>query len=203
MCARAGVRVCVSLTVFRRSCSATLILELRAGEQRATAGPSSPGCPPVRCLRWVGVSAAAAGTEPGSGPGAEPGPGSGSGRVSALSSPLPLRDSSDPAQHPTSRFLSQTNTPRDTRGLTSSHGLRHLLQLPHLSMYLFWFWWIRVRLCSREDCNPAGRINILIAPEGIRGIPSGASEMIQKHKQFCPLPAERWNCADGNLQTES
>lgn len=33
--------------------------------------------------------------------------------------PLSLPLSSDPAQHPTGLFLSQTNTPRDTQGLTS------------------------------------------------------------------------------------
>lgn len=131
-CHASGRAVCVCvLTVFRRSCSATLILELRPRNQSATddrsAGPSSRvsvglcralavcvcGCESVClcvCVVPVSFCLCAAGAA-----------GGGSGGFSVFSASLSLSPSlsSDPAQHPTGLFLSQTNTPRDTQGLTS------------------------------------------------------------------------------------
>lgn len=105
------------LTVFRRSCSATLILELRARTQSATdgrsAGPSSR-LPSVRaplacaCVRAAGRAG------------------------SLLSAPLSVRVFAGPAhRRPTSRFLSQTNTPRETDVTTR----RRHLPLQHHSIY--------------------------------------------------------------------
>lgn len=121
-CHASGRAVCVCvLTVFRRSCSATLILELRPQNQSATddrsAGPSSRVS--VRLCRALAVCVCVSSRCPFVCVQQEQQ--EEDREVFRFSPLLSLSPSlsSDPAQHPTGLFLSQTNTPRDTQGLTS------------------------------------------------------------------------------------
>lgn len=127
-CHASGRAVCVCvLTVFRRSCSATLILELRPRNQSATddrsAGPSSRVS--VRLCRALAVCVCGCESVRVCRPGVLLSVCSRSSRrrigrfFGFLRFSLSPSLSSDPAQHPTGLFLSQTNTPRDTQGLTS------------------------------------------------------------------------------------